>query len=343
VFRFAFQHFLYLLVLVPLLILFFVYAFRRKRKAMALFGNMDLIQKLTGSVSRKRQVWKTVLLVIGIVFLILSISRPQLGTKLRTVKREGQDIMIALDVSLSMLAEDIKPNRLAKAKHEINSLIDKLQGDRVGLIAFAGRAFVQCPLTLDYGSTKMFLDAMEPDLIPIPGTAVGEAIQKAITTFVEKERKHKILILITDGEDHVGKPLDIAKVASKEGIVIYTVGIGSPKGVPIPLYDERGNRTGFKKDRKGEVVMTKLDELILEKIALETGGKYYRASPGEVELDKIYDDISKMEKKTLASKQFAQFEDRFQGLLGVALFILVLEVLIPDRRRVKKEWKGRFE
>ena len=342
-FRFAFQHFLYLLLLVPVLIAFFIYTFRQKRKALALFGNMELIQKLTRSVSRKRQVWKTVLIVVGVLFLVLSLSRPQLGTKMRTVQREGQDILIALDVSTSMMAEDITPNRLEKAKHGVGSLIDKFQGDRVGLIAFAGEAFVQCPLTLDYGAAKMFLDIMNPDLIPTPGTAIGQAIEKAMASFVEGERKHKVLILITDGEEHVGEPVEIAKVAAREGIVIYCVGLGSAKGVPIPLIDERGNRVGFKKDLNSEVVMTKLDELTLEKIALETGGKYYRASPGEVELEKIYDDISEMEKKSLSSQQYAQFEDRFQVLLGFALFFIVLEILVPERRRQKKEWKGRFE
>jgi Ca-activated chloride channel family protein len=322
---------------------FFVYAFRQKRRALALFGKSDLVQKLTRSVSRRRQVWKAILVILSVGFLALCLARPQLGTKMRTVQREGQDVLIALDVSLSMMAEDIKPNRLEKAKHEIGSLIDKLQGDRVGLIAFAGEAFVQCPLTLDYGATTMFLEAMSPNLIPTPGTAVGEAIQKAMTSFVEGERKHKVLILITDGEDHVGEPLEAAQVAAREGVVIYCVGLGSAQGVPIPLVDERGNRTGFKKDRNGEVVMTKLDELTLEKIALETGGKYYRASPGEAELDMIYEDIFQMDKKALSSQQFAQFEDRFQVLLGFALFLLVLEVLIPERRREKKEWRGRFE
>jgi Ca-activated chloride channel family protein len=329
--------------LIPLLALFFWYAFRSKKKALERFGKTELIQKLTRSVSRKRQVWKVIFIVLAFLFLVLAFARPQLGTKLRTVQREGQDILIALDVSLSMLAEDIKPNRLEKAKHEIASLIDKMQGDRVGLIAFAGKAFIQCPLTLDYGAAKMFLDIMDEDLIPVPGTAIGEAIQKAVTAFVEKERKHKILILITDGEDHVGKPVEMAAAASKEGVVIYCVGIGSSKGVPIPLVNDRGQRTGFKKNESGEVVMTKLDELTLEKIALETGGKYYRASPGEVELDRIYEDIGNMEKKTLSSQQYAQFEDRFQVLLGFVLFFLVLETLIPERKRIKKEWRGRFE
>jgi len=343
VFRFAFSNFLYLLFLIPILIFFFILAFRNKQKALALFGNLDLVQHLSQSVSRKRQIWKTVLMILAAGFLILAFARPQLGTKLRTVKREGQDIMIALDVSLSMMAEDIKPNRLEKAKHEIGSLIDMLEGDRIGLIAFSGRAFAQCPLTLDYGAAKMFLDVMDKDLIPVPGTAIGEAIQKAVASFVEKERKHKVLILITDGEDHIGKPLEVAKAASKEGVVIYAVGIGSVQGVPIPLYDERGNQTGFKKDRKGEVVMTKLDELTLEKIALETSGKYYRASSSEAELDRIYQDIFKMEKKDLASKQYTQYEDRFQYMLGFALFLLVLEVLISERRKLKGEWRGRFQ
>ena len=342
-FRFAYIHNLYLLGLIPLLILFFIYAFREKKKALARFGNVLLIQKLTGSVSKKRQLWKVTLLVLAFVIVILTFARPQLGTRLRTVKREGQDIMIALDVSLSMMAEDIKPNRLEKAKHEIGTLIEKLEGDRNGLIAFAGKALVQCPQTLDYGAAKMFLDVMEPGLIPVPGTAIGEAILTAVSSFVEKERKHKVLILITDGEEHVGKPVEMAQAASKEGIVIYCVGIGASQGVPIPLTDDKGNRIGFKKDEDGQVVMTKLDELTLEKIALETGGKYYRASPGEVELNKIYEDISQMEKKTLASQQFAQFEDRFQILLGLALLLLFLEFFLPERRRVKKEWKGRFE
>ncbi len=342
-FRFAFQHLLYLLFLIPLLAVFFIFAFSQKKKAMALFGSLALVQRLSASVSRKRQVVKRILALIIVLFLVLAIARPQLGTRLKNVEREGQDIMIALDVSYSMMAEDIKPNRLEKAKHEIASLVDRLQGDRVGLVAFAGEAFIQCPLTLDYGAAKMFLDIMDPELIPVPGTAIGAAIEKAASAFVEKERKYKVLILITDGEDHVTDPLEMARAASKEGIVIYCVGIGSTGGVPIPVEDERGRQTGYKKDRSGEVVMTKLDELTLEKIALETSGKYYRASPGEVELEKIYEDIGKMEKKALSSQQFAQFEDRFQFLLASAIVLLIIEAFLPERRRQKREWHGRFQ
>ncbi len=343
-FRFVYGHSLYLLlILIPALIGFYLHVFRQKKKALALFGNLELMKKLTLSVSYKQQYWKITLIILAIVFLLLSLARPQLGTKLHTVKREGQDIFIALDVSKSMLAEDIQPNRLEKAKHEISALIDRLKGDRVGIIAFSGKAFTQCPLTLDYGAANMFLRAIDTDLIPVPGTVIGEAIKKAMASFVEKERKHKILILITDGEDHSGKALEVAKAASKEGVVIYTVGIGSLQGVPIPEFDERGNRTGYKKDRRGEVVMTKLDELTLEKIALETGGKYFRASPGQAELDKIYNDIFKMEKKALASQQFAQFEDRYQYVLAIAMLLLLIEMLIPEKRKIKKLWKGRFQ
>ncbi len=342
-FRFAYIHYLYGLLLIPALILFFVYVFRQKKKALALFGNLELMKKLTLSVSRKRQVWKVILLILAISFLLITLARPQLGTKLRTVKREGQDILIALDLSESMLAEDIQPNRMQKAKHEISSLIDKFQGDRVGLIAFSGKAFVQCPLTLDYGAAKMFLETMDTRLISVPGTAIGRAIQKSISAFVAKERKNKILILITDGEDHEDDPVKIAQAAAREGIMIYTVGLGSLEGVPIPTFNRQGQKTGFKKDRRGEVVMTKLDELTLEKIALETNGKYYRATPGEAELDAIYDDIFKMEKKALSSQQFAQYEDRFQFLLAVAIILLVVELIIPERRHIKKAWKGRFE
>jgi Ca-activated chloride channel family protein len=343
VFRFADLHALILLVLVPALAVFFVYAFKKKKRILSLFGSLDLVDRLAGSVSVKRQRAKAALQTAAVLFLVLALARPQFGTKLKTVQREGQDVFIALDVSLSMTAEDIKPNRLEKAKHEIGSFIDKLHGDRIGLIAFSGKAFIQCPLTLDYGAAKMFLDAMTPDLIPVPGTAVAEAITRAAGSFAGQERKHKILILITDGEDHEGDPIAAAKAAAGEGVVIDAVGIGYSQGVPIPLTDERGDPAGFKKDRNGEVVMTRLDEITLQKIVLETGGKYYRATPGENELDKIYGDLEKMEKKTLSSKQFAQYEERFQAFLAFALAFLVLEIAVPERRRLKKEWKGRFE
>jgi Ca-activated chloride channel family protein len=250
------------------------------------------------------------------------------------VKREGVDIIVALDVSLSMQAEDIAPNRLEKAKHEISKLIDILQGDRIGLVAFAGMAHVQCPLTLDYSAAKLFLRMMDTDLIPRPGTAIGEAIKTSVKAFKQTERKHKVLILITDGEDHETEPVKEAEKAAEEGIRIFTIGLGSSQSVPIPLYDRFGNQVGFKKDRNGDVVTTKLDVTTLQKIAYTTDGKYYISTAGEAELEEIYDEINAMEKKELTSRQFTQYESRFQIFLLLDLFLLLFEIIIPVRKRV---------
>jgi Ca-activated chloride channel family protein len=300
------------------------------------------MKKLSLSMSSKRQVFKVILVIICVIFMVLTLARPQIGTKLEEVKREGVDIIIALDVSLSMHAEDIKPNRLAKAKLEIEKFIDKLEGDRIGLVAFAGEAFVQCPLTLDYGAANMFLDIMDTHMIPTPGTNISELIMTSTKAFEQKERKHKVLLIITDGEDHEQDPVEAAKMASKEGIVIYTVGIGSIEGVPIPVYNERGVLVDYKKDRSGQRVTSKLDEITLQKIAQETGGAYERATGGAMELDRIYDRINRMDKKELASLQFSQYEDRFQYVVIFALLLIVLELFIPERRKVKQEWRGRF-
>ncbi len=334
--RFAYPQFFYLYLLVPGLILFWIWAAHRRKKLLRRIGDPELVTRLTASVSGRKRFWKTVLLLWVIVFLIFALADPQIGTKLERVKRKGVDIFIALDVSKSMLAEDVPPNRLAKAKHEISNFIDRLEGDRIGLICFAGIAFVQCPLTLDYSAAKLFLDDIDTDIIPQPGTNIAAAINIARKSFVTKELKHKVLVVITDGESHQGDPVGAAKEAAKEGIVIYTIGIGSPQGAPIPVFDRFGNRVGYKKDASGKIVTTKLDVLTLEKIAFETGGKYYISSTGEAELNKIYDQISKMEKKELASRQFSQFEDRFQIFLFLALLLLVFETLLSERRKIKR-------
>lgn len=341
--RFANQELLYLLFLIPALVVFFIWVRRFKKKMLSRFGRLHLLEKMMISYSPARENLKAALIIGTVFFLLIALARPQIGTKLEEVKRRGIDIFVAVDVSLSMLAEDIKPNRLEKAKHELMGLINRLEGDRIGLIAFAGEAFVQCPLTLDYGAAKMFLDIMNPELIPIQGTAIGNAVEKAIQSFVQSERKHKVLVIITDGEDTIKDPMPAAEMAEKEGIVIYTVGIGSPQGVPIPLYDASGRQIGYKKDENNNVVTSKLDQITLEKIALQTHGKYYNATPSEMELGKIYEAISGMEKKELSARIFSQYEDRFQYFLFLALMLLFLDIFIPERKRVKIEWKGRFE
>jgi len=324
-----------LLILLPLLIAFYWFVFGMKRKAKERFGNLDLIEKLSLSVSQKKQRWKVTLILLGTFFLLFSLARPQLGTKLTLMKREGVDIVIAMDVSISMMAEDIKPNRLEKAKQEVNGLISRMRGDRVGLVAFAGVPFIQCPLTLDYSAAKMFLDIIDVNLIPQPGTAIGDAVRTSIQAFNQKERKYKALILLTDGEDHDSDPLGAAEEASKEGIRIYTIGIGSVQGEPIPIKNNQGQITGFKKDKEGSVVVSKLDEVTLQKIALTTGGKYYHATSGEMELDKIYDEISKMETKELEGKLLTQYEDRYQYFLLVSVILLSIEFLLSERRSKK--------
>jgi Ca-activated chloride channel family protein len=341
--RFANSEWFLLVLLVPAMAIFYYFVFKWKKSSLARFGNLDLVNRLSQTTSRGRQFVKALLVVLAVLFMILSLLRPQIGTRLEEVKREGIDIFVAVDVSKSMLAEDIKPSRLEKAKHEIATFVDILEGDRIGLIAFAGDAFVQCPLTLDYGAAKTFLEIMDPSLIPEPGTNIGQAIQMAVSRFESKERKYKVLVLITDGEDHGDDAVSAAEAAEEEGVVIYTVGIGSPNGEPIPVYDDGGLRKGFQKDEGGEVVITKLDQLTLEKIAFTTGGKYYQSVTGETKLEAIYDEVSQMEKKELASMKFAQYEDRFQYFLIVAIVLFLAELFISERRRTTHEWRGRFQ
>jgi Ca-activated chloride channel family protein len=326
--------YLNLLLLIPAVAVFFVFTALSKRKKLEAFGDIAIIEKLYISKSLAKDRVKRILVIIAATFLILSLAMPQIGTRLTMAKRYGVDILVAIDTSLSMLAQDIKPNRLEKAKLEIDSLIDKLKGDRVGILTFAGDSFVQCPLTLDYAAAKMFLSIIESSMMPKPGTAIGDAIRTAAKSFIKKERKHKVLILLTDGEDHDTDPIGASREAKKNGIIIYTIGIGTRKGEPIPIIDESGNLKGYKKDRNGEVVMTKLDEDMLQKIALITDGRYYHATASEFELDKIYGEISKMEKKELSDRLFTQYEERFQYFLGIALIFLCIEFIIGDRKTV---------
>ncbi len=339
--RFYAPIYLLAIALVPILGLFFWWSITRKKKLLARFGDIPLVMRAASGISYPRQVTKAVMLLAAVLFLSLAIAKPQLGTHMEMMKREGIDIMIAVDVSRSMEALDVNPgpiSRMEKAKQEIRSLIDpqRLKGDRIGLVTFAGEAFIQCPLTLDYGAARMFLDVIDPDIIPVQGTAIGEAIRTATSGFVSKERKHKVLILLTDGEDQDTKPLEAAEDARKEGVKIYTVGIGKPEGEPIPIYNQRGERVGFKKDDEGNVIISKMDETTLQKIALTTGGKYYRSTPSELELDKIYDDISKLEKKELEGKLLLQYDDRFQWPLALALMFVIWEVFVPERVRPGK-------
>jgi Ca-activated chloride channel family protein len=326
-----------ILIGVVLLGIFVYWTLSRKKQLMKRFGDLPLIMKNAPHISLARQGTKALLLLISLVFVALTLARLQFGTHLELLKREGIDIVIALDVSNSMLAQDMKPNRLEKAKQEILGIIDRLRGDRIGLVAFAGEAFVQCPLTLDYSAARFLLGAMDNTSVSAQGTALTEAIETAAKAFEQKEKKHKVLLMLTDGEDHEGGVIEAAEEARKQGIKIYTVGIGNPAGEPIPILDRNGQQVGFKKDEHGEVIMSKLDDVTLEKISLATGGKFYHASAGEIELDRIFDEIAKMEKKELQGTLVTRYDDRFQWPLLAAIFLIVGEFFVPERKKPKRK------
>ena len=256
-------------------------------------------------------------------------------------ERRGVDLMVGLDISESMIAEDIAPNRLERAKHEIAKLFDMLKGDRAGLIVFAGESYVQCPLTLDYGAARMFLDAVSTGWVQIQGTDLADAIRQATEAFHSKAHKYKVLVLISDGEENEGDAVEAAKAAAAEGVVIYTVGVGSESGVPIPV-SRGGGAVVYKKNRDGNLVMTRLDPVMLEKIAIEGHGKYFQAGTS-LDLSRIITEIERMEKRELGSSRLNIYEERYQIFLFIALVLLLIEFFIPERVRKKETWKGRFE
>ncbi len=334
--RFGNVHFLWLLLVLPVLILFYVHAFAAKKKALSLFAHSEVLSKLLVWVSFPRQYFKAAILCLGVFFIVFSLIEPKWGYKWQEVKRKGIDIIIMLDVSRSMLAQDVKPDRLERAKLEISDLVDDLQGDRVGLLVFAGTSFMQCPLTLDYAAFKMFLDQVDTDSISRGGTDIADAIRRAQASFLEGESRYKALMLITDGEDLEGDPLEAAKEAQKSGIKIFTVGIGSQEGVPIPLFDDQGNKS-YVRDKQGNMVLTKLDEQTLQKIALQTGGAYMRATgTGGLGLQKLYDEkIASLEKRELKSTMQKRYENRYQIPLLCAIILVVLEFFVSEKRRVR--------
>ena len=326
-----------LLIGVLVLAIFMFWTISRKRRLLERFGDIPLIMKNSPFISFARQRSKAALLVVVMALLCVTVARLQFGTHLESVKREGLDIVIALDVSNSMMAQDIKPSRLERAKQEISSIIGRLTGDRIGLVPFAGDAFIQCPLTIDYPSAQMLDSAVDVASVAHQGTTLSAAIAVSAKAFDQKEREHKVLLLLTDGEDQQGGAVETAEAARKEGIRIYTVGIGNPSGEPIPTFDRMGNRIGYKKDENGDVIMTKLDEESLQKIALATGGKYYNATPNEMELDRIFDEISKLEKKEQEGTLVTRYDDRFQWPLLLALVILIVEFFLSEKKKPEGE------
>jgi len=329
-FRLAHPLFLYLLLVIPLLVLLFVYARRRKKKALSAFGDLNLVMRLIPEYSGSREILKFIIWTIAWVLIVIGLADPQTGSKLEKIKRQGIDMVFALDVSNSMLAQDITPNRLERAKQAIIHLLGKLNNDRVGLVIFAGKSYIQMPLTTDYSATRLFLSNINPGMIPVQGTAIGDAIETSASAF-GNNKQSKAIILITDGENHEDNAIEAAQAVAAKGIRVYTIGIGIPEGAPIPVYS--GNtQIGYKKDAQGITVITRLDEPMLRDIAKAGKGIFVRANNSQSGVQEVFDQINKLEKAEYNEAFFSDYEDRFQFFIFAALILILGEVLIADRK-----------
>ena len=324
--NFAQSQYLLLLLLIPFFFVIQALVLKMRRNRIRKFGDEALVSQLMPSYS-KGKVWvRLVLFSIGFFFFVIGLSRPQIGAKLKEHETKGAEIMIVLDVSNSMLAEDYSPNRLERAKLAISRLVDKLREDRIGLIVFAGNSFVQLPITTDYVSAKMFLNSITTGSVPVQGTAIGEAINTAMRSFSVQSEKSRAVIVITDGENHEDDPVAAAKQAAEMGVRVYTIGVGSPEGKPIPMDGE------LLKDKDGEIVVTRLDEKVLQDVAQAGNGLYVRAGNSEFGLNPIIENIDRMEDEKYSSIVFEEFDEQFMYFMAIALFFFVLEMLVGDRR-----------
>jgi len=329
-FRFANPYYLYALAFIPVFWIMHMLLRRWKRRSTLRLGDPDVVLRLTEGVSKVRQQLKFIAIMIAWAMLCVGMANPQIGSRMENVKRKGIDLVIALDVSNSMLAEDIKPNRLERSRQAISGLINKLRGDRLGIVVFAGKAYMQMPLTTDYAAARLFLSTLNTHLIPVQGTAIGDAIELSANSFEENDH-NKAIIIITDGENHQGDAIEAAKMAAEKGIKVYTIGMGLPEGGPIPL-SENNRQVGFKKDKQGNTVVTKLNSTMLQQIADAGNGIYVRANNSRAGLDRVFDEINALEKSEIESRVFTDYEDRFQYFIAIALIFLVLEMLLMSRK-----------
>jgi len=326
--------YLLLLLLIPLLFVAYALQLRIRRKRITKIGNPELVRQLMPTASTGKGWLKLSLFALAWFFFVIGLARPQLGARLREHESQGVEVMIALDVSNSMLAEDYSPNRLERSKLAISRLVDKLQGDRIGLVIFAGEAFVQLPITADYVSAKQFLKSITTESVPIQGTDLAGALMTAARSFSTQSERSRAIILITDGEDHEGEALDAARTIAEQGIRIYCIGVGSPQGKPIP------KNGSLMKDENGEIVVTRLNEGILQEIAGIGGGKYVRAGNSEFGLNPIIDDIRTLDKEEFSSVVFEDFDEQYMYFFGIALFFLILEFLVPETKARRRLFKN---
>lgn len=342
---FRFEHNIFLWALPITLVVVaavFVFIQRWKRNKLKQFSTNEIVENLMPNVAKKQPVVKFVLYSLAMISLLLGLANLQYGTKLEEVKREGVDLIIALDVSNSMMAEDLSPNRLERAKRAIYQLIEKLHNDRLGMIVFAGEAYVQLPITTDYSSAKLFLETIGTDIVPTQGTAIGSAIDLSIESFDFENGTGKAIIVITDGENHEDDALLSAEAALELGVNVHTIGMGSEGGAPIPIY-KRGKQIGFRTDNTGQTVVSKLNENMLKQIATAGEGTYVRATNANAGLNIIMNEIAKMDKTEFDSKTYKDFEDRFQPFLLFALLLLTIEFFISNRKSNKLMGFNLFE
>ena len=324
--NFAQAQFLALLLLIPFFFVIQALVLKLRKNRIRKFGDENLVRQLMPSYSASKVWIRLTFFALGFFFFVIGLSRPQIGARLKEQEIKGAEIIIAIDVSNSMLAEDYSPNRLERAKLAVSRLVDKLRDDRIGLVIFAGTSFVQLPVTTDYVSAKMFLNSIDTGSIPIQGTALGDAITTCIRSFSEQSDKSRAIILITDGENHEDDPVAAAKQAAEMGIKVFTIGVGSPEGKPIPMNGE------LLKDKDGEIVVSRLDEAVLQEIAAEGNGAYVRAGNSEFGLNPIIDDLRKLEDEKYSSVVFEEYDEQFMYFLAIALVFFVLEMLVGDRR-----------
>lgn len=335
-FKFDDSEYLYLLFIILFVVLIFILTQLNRRKAMERFGNYNIIAKLMPLVSKRRASIKFSVVMLSFSLIILALARPQIASKLgepKTKQTKGVEMIIALDVSNSMLAQDIAPNRLEAAKRSISRMLENLDNDKIGLVVFAGRAFTQVPVTTDYSATKMLLSTLSTNVIKEQGTAIGEAIELASRSFDPKNEKNKALIIITDGENHEDNPIEAARKAKEQGIIIYTIGLGDTKGTPIPI----AGSSNYRKDREGRVIMTSLNEKMLIEIANATDGKYIRANNSRIGLNALYDEIEQLEKTELGAQVFDEYEEVFQYFIFLALLLLLFDFVILNRKNKQLE------
>ncbi len=331
--RFAQPNYFFWFWIVAALVIFLIWAWRKRNRDLQRFAQSASLSEILSAVDVKKKFIKQGLEVFALIFIVFALVRPQWGFQWREIKRQGLDILIALDTSKSMLATDVKPNRLERSKLAVKDLVRKLRGDRIGLIAFSGTAFLQCPLTVDYNGFLLSLDDVKIDTIPRGGTNLSAAIQTAVESYKGGQKKHKVLVIITDGENHEGDPLAQAKRAAKEGLKIFCIGIGTSEGELIQYVDADGKKV-FLKDKEGNVVKSRLNEEILQQVALASGAAYVRSSGAEFGLDLIYKEkLSSLERREFKSQMVQHFHERFQMPLAIALLLLAVELCVSERKR----------